>query len=197
MISQFPPFFPVLQCPLGLGELQACPFPDVVFQPLPLSALSSSPFHSALQDGFGQTWDMTIPLQFVCLMMVRRSSCGPIAWWILARTSSLVTWPLYKMCRRSYLLCWGLVLQYDNSLLQYSTGALILCMLELRQFFQHWTDGLMLCNLRHLEQADQHRQSMLHVSPLGTHAAPPLEAVPQYPGFLNEVLRHLNGCAVL
>ena len=45
----------VLHCPLGLGELQACPFPDVVFPPLLLSALSSSPFHCALQDGFGQT----------------------------------------------------------------------------------------------------------------------------------------------
>ena len=31
--------FPVLHCPLGLAELQACPFPDVVFPPLPLSAL--------------------------------------------------------------------------------------------------------------------------------------------------------------
>ena len=30
-------------------------FPDVVFPPLPLPALSSSPFHSALKDGFGQT----------------------------------------------------------------------------------------------------------------------------------------------
>ena len=40
----------------GFGELQACPFPDAVF-PLPfLSALSSSPFHCTLQDGFGQTW---------------------------------------------------------------------------------------------------------------------------------------------
>ena len=29
-----PPFFPVFRCPLGLGELQACPFPDVVFQTL-------------------------------------------------------------------------------------------------------------------------------------------------------------------
>ena len=28
-------------------ELQACPFPNVVFPPLPLSALSSSPFHCA------------------------------------------------------------------------------------------------------------------------------------------------------
>ena len=49
------PFFPVLRCPLGPAERQACPFPDVVFSPLPLSALSSSPFHCALQDGFGQT----------------------------------------------------------------------------------------------------------------------------------------------
>ena len=47
--------FPVLQCPLRLAELQACPFPDVVFPPLLLSVLSSSPFHCALQDGFGQT----------------------------------------------------------------------------------------------------------------------------------------------
>ena len=68
--NQFSPLFPVLHCPLGLAELQACPFPDVVFPHLPLSTLSSSPFHCALQDGFGQTWwtgDMTIPLQFASL----------------------------------------------------------------------------------------------------------------------------------
>ena len=68
--NQFSPFFPVLQCPLGLAELQASPFPDIVFPPLPLSAMSSSPFHCALQDGSGQTWwteDMTIPLQFASL----------------------------------------------------------------------------------------------------------------------------------
>ena len=29
--------------------------------------------------------------------MIRRSSCGPIACWTLARTSSLVTWSLYEM----------------------------------------------------------------------------------------------------
>ena len=65
--TSFLHFFPVLHCPLGLAELQACPFPDVVFPPLPLFALSSSPFHCALKDGFGQTWwtgNMTIPLQF-------------------------------------------------------------------------------------------------------------------------------------
>ena len=59
-----------LHCPLGLGELQACPFPNVLFPPLPLSALSSFPFHRALQDGFGQireTGNMTIPVQFASL----------------------------------------------------------------------------------------------------------------------------------
>ena len=30
--------------------------------------------------------------------MVRRSLCGPLACWISARTSSLVTWSLYEMC---------------------------------------------------------------------------------------------------
>ena len=61
--NHFPPFFPVLRCPLGLGKLQACPSPDGVFPLLLLSVLSSCPFHCALQDGFGQTWwtgDMTM-----------------------------------------------------------------------------------------------------------------------------------------
>ena len=52
------PVFSIFPCSplrLGLGELQACPLPDVVFPPLRLSALSSSPFHCTLQDGFGQT----------------------------------------------------------------------------------------------------------------------------------------------
>ena len=99
--NQFPPFSSVLLCPLGPGELQACPFPDVIFPPLFLSALSSSPFHCALQDGFGQTW-WTATWPYHCslrlFMIVRRSSYGPIAYWILACTSSLVTWPLYDMC---------------------------------------------------------------------------------------------------
>ena len=34
-------------------------------------------------------------------MMVRRSMCGPIACWILARTSLLVTWSLCEMHGRS------------------------------------------------------------------------------------------------
>ena len=52
--TSFIHFFSVLHCPLGHGELQACPFPNVVFPPLPLSALSSSPFHCAWRYGFGQ-----------------------------------------------------------------------------------------------------------------------------------------------
>ena len=47
--------FCVFHCPLGPAELQACPFPNVVFPPLALSALSSSPLYCALQDCFGQT----------------------------------------------------------------------------------------------------------------------------------------------
>ena len=54
----------------SLFSTALCPFSDVVFPPLPLSALFSSPFQCALQDGFGQTCrtgDMTIPLQFASL----------------------------------------------------------------------------------------------------------------------------------
>ena len=68
--NRFPPVFPVLHCPLGLKSLTPCLcVADVVFPPLPLSVFSS-PFHYALQNGFGQTWwtgDMTIPLQFASL----------------------------------------------------------------------------------------------------------------------------------
>ena len=82
--NPFPPFFSVLRCPLGLGEFQASPSNSLMlssrlFFCLPcllpsftvfLSALSSSPFHCALQDGFGQTWstgDMSLSLQFASL----------------------------------------------------------------------------------------------------------------------------------
>ena len=42
-----------------------------------------------------ETWPYHCSLRL--FPMVRRSSCGPIACWILARTSSLVTWSLYEM----------------------------------------------------------------------------------------------------
>ena len=68
--NQFSPLSPVLNCPLEPDELQACPFTDVFFPPLLLSALLSSSFHCAVHDGLSQTWwtgDMTIPLQFASL----------------------------------------------------------------------------------------------------------------------------------
>ena len=46
--------FSVLYCPLELGELYTSTR-DVVFPPFFLSALSSPPFHCALQGGFDQT----------------------------------------------------------------------------------------------------------------------------------------------
>ena len=45
-------FSPLLHCPLGLGELQACPFPNVAFPLLPPSALSSSPLSLCLARWF-------------------------------------------------------------------------------------------------------------------------------------------------
>ena len=42
-----------------------------------------------------ETWPYHF--SFCLFTIVRRSSCSPIACWILARTSSLVTWSLYKM----------------------------------------------------------------------------------------------------
>ena len=43
-----------------------------------------------------ETWPYYCSLHFFTI--VRRNSCGPIACWILAWTSSLVTWSLYEMC---------------------------------------------------------------------------------------------------
>ena len=40
--TNFLHFSPVPHCPLGLGKLQACPFADIAFPPLPLSAASSA-----------------------------------------------------------------------------------------------------------------------------------------------------------
>ena len=52
MISQpVSSIFPCYPLSSGTGEFQACPFPDVVFPPLPLSALSSPPFHYAVSTG--------------------------------------------------------------------------------------------------------------------------------------------------
>ena len=43
-----------------------------------------------------ETWPYHCSLRLFTI--VRRSPCGPIACWILARTSLLVAWSLYEMC---------------------------------------------------------------------------------------------------
>ena len=96
MISQpffyhdFTPFCYALYCPLGLGELQACPLPDVVFPPLFQSALSSSPFHCVHYKVVLARVDEreTCPYHFSLRFFTTvRSSCGLIACWISAQTS--------------------------------------------------------------------------------------------------------------
>ena len=42
-----------------------------------------------------ETWPYHYSMRLFTMV---RSSCGPIACWILARTSSLVTWSLYELC---------------------------------------------------------------------------------------------------
>ena len=100
--NQFPPFFSVLHCPLGLGKLQACLLSDVVFPPLLLSALSSFPPFTVpckmvlARPDERETCPYHFSLHF--FMMVRRSLSGPIVCWTLAQTSYLVPWSLYEMC---------------------------------------------------------------------------------------------------
>ena len=117
--SQFPPFFSILNCPLGLGKLQACSFTDVVFPPLLLSALSSALFHCALQDGFGQTWwtgDMCIPLQFVSLYNGHKLQVpglnykwwGLQAWDTLQDSTDNLTHEYIKIKHNTKRQCWWL-----------------------------------------------------------------------------------------
>ena len=87
--NQFPPFFSVLQCPLGPGEPQACQFPDVVFPPLPLSEVVLFPLSLCLVRRF---WSDLVNGRHdhttaVCVSL-RWPGClpRPIACWILART---------------------------------------------------------------------------------------------------------------
>ena len=98
MISQ--PVSSILHCPLWFGELQACPFPDVVFPPLLCLPCLLPPFTVPCKMGLTrpderETWPYHRILRL--FTMARRSSCGPIACWILPQTSSMVTWSLYEM----------------------------------------------------------------------------------------------------
>ena len=64
ILNSFFSIFPCSPLPSGTCRTPGLSIPWCCFPPLPLSALSSSPFHCALQDGFGQTWwtgNMSIP----------------------------------------------------------------------------------------------------------------------------------------
>ena len=54
----------------------------------------------------------TCSYHFSLRLLVRTSSCGPIARWIFARTSSLVTWSLYEICSnlRQHLISMACIL---------------------------------------------------------------------------------------
>ena len=91
--NQFSPFHPVLHCPLGLAELQASLMLSFhLFFCLPyllsISLCLAKWFWPDLMNGKHCS---------LRLFTMVRSSCGPTACWILARTSSLVTWSLYEM----------------------------------------------------------------------------------------------------
>ena len=112
--------FSVHHCPLGFGELQVCSFPDVVFPPLLLSALSSSLFTVLCKMVLARPGEReTCPYHCSVRLftMVRRSSCGPIACWVLARTFSLVTWSLYEVrsILRQHLISMACILLRSTS----------------------------------------------------------------------------------
>ena len=98
--NQFRPCVSVLHCPPGLGVLQACPFPDVVFPSLffcppclpPPVAVPCKMFLAKPDER--ETWPYHFSLSLFTMV---RSSLGPIACRILAQTSSLVTWSLYEV----------------------------------------------------------------------------------------------------
>ena len=154
--NQFPPFLPNLHYTLGLGELQACLFPDVVFPPLPLSALSSSPFHSVLKDGFGQTWwagDMTIPLQWSRGHRVVRLPSG--SWHGLPRWwQNLWLYEMRSILRKHlssmvFILLWSSAVKVHDSQAYKKmdvTRERISRIFELREILQSFQTGFNLVN---------------------------------------------------
>ena len=91
------PFFSIFPCSPLPKPVHS---PDVVFPLLPVCLVF---FHLSLclarwvwTDLMNGRHDHTTAV-CVSLQMVRMSSCGLITCWILARTSSLVTWSLYVM----------------------------------------------------------------------------------------------------
>ena len=91
MASQ--PVFSIFPCsplPSGTWQTPGLSIPDVVFLPLPLSALSSFPFYCTVPCKMVLARpDEPETCPYYCSLrhftVVRRSLCGPVACWILAR----------------------------------------------------------------------------------------------------------------
>ena len=84
--------------------------------------------------------------------MIRRSSCGPIACWILAQTSSLVTLSLYEMrsilpyhlISMACILLWSSAVRVHDSQAYWKmevTREHISCILELREMLLSFHTG--------------------------------------------------------
>ena len=83
--------------PQGIFKPDSRPFLDVIFPSLLLSSSPSCSFHCPLQNCLRHargSWDVAIPSEFPFFTMLRRSACTPVAFWILLRTSSFVTFSL-------------------------------------------------------------------------------------------------------
>ena len=89
--------------------------------------------------------------------MVRRSLCGPTACWILAWTSSLVTWSLYEMCSilRYHLISMACILLWSSAMRVHDSQACrkmdvtrehISHVLELRELLLSFQTGFNLAN---------------------------------------------------
>ena len=101
-LQQYLSTFPVLGSPQGISKLHFCPFLDVIFPSLPLWPFLFAPFIVPYRIVFAMPEDIEMWRYHMCFrffIMVRRSSCTPIAFWILLQTSSVVTRSLYEMFR--------------------------------------------------------------------------------------------------
>ena len=182
--NHFSPFLPVLHCPLGLAELQACPFPDVVFFLCPPCLLPpfTVPRKMVLaRPDERETWPYHRSLRLFTI--VRRSSCGSLACWILARTSSSVTWSLYEMCS---ILRWHLI-SMINRTLTWTTSS-VTCVYDLCACvyihagprFIVSSEGLCLVQSLHRSRLQGNSRKAWHVAvthPWGDHARPCLTMV--------------------
>ena len=88
---------------------------------------------------------------------VRRSSCGTVAFWVLARTSPLVTWSLYEMCSilRWHLISMACILLWSSAVRVHDSQAYrkmdvtrerISRILELREILLAFQTGFSLVN---------------------------------------------------